>query len=133
VFFHTNGFKTGAGQYQGAWRMALHPITAGSLELLAAARRGVEAAWRDGYAYTKAGIMLDDLIAAELRPRTLFEGDTDRRDRLMTALDEVNGKFGKFTAVPAAQGFRRDWKMRAENRSPAWTTRIDEVPLVRAD
>jgi len=51
----------------------------------------------------------------------------------MTALDEVNGKFGKFAAVRAAQGFRRDWKMRAENRSPAWATRIDEVPLVRAD
>lgn len=133
VFFHTNRFKTGAGQYQGARRMALHPMTADSLELLAAARRGVEAAWRNGYAYTKAGIMVDDLVTAELRPRTLFEGDVERRDRLMTALDEVNGRFGQFTAVPAAQGFRRDWKMRAENRSPAWTTRIDEVPLVRAD
>ncbi len=133
VFFHTNRFKTGAGQYQGARRVTLHPMTADSLELLAAARRGVEAAWRDGYAYTKAGIMLDDLVAAELRPRTLFEGDVDRRERLMTALDEVNGRFGKFTAVPAAQGFRRDWKMRAENKSPAWTTSIDEVPLVRAD
>ena len=132
VFFHTNRFKPGAGQYQGMRRMTLHPMTADSLELLAAARRGVEAAWRDGYAYTKAGIMLDDLVAAELRPRTLFEGDVERRDRLMTALDEVNGRFGKFTAVPAAQGFRRDWKMRAENRSPAWTTRIDEVPVVIA-
>ncbi|MES3057385.1 Y-family DNA polymerase [Sphingomonas faeni] len=40
VFFHTNRFKTGAGQYQGARRMALHPMTADSLELLAAARRG---------------------------------------------------------------------------------------------
>ena len=130
VFFHTNRFKKDAGQYQGMRRIALYPMTADSLELLAAARRGVEGAWRDGFSYTKAGIMLDDLIAAELRPRTLFEDDGGRRERLMSAMDEVNSRFGRFTAVPAAQGFKRDWKMRAENRSPAWTTRIDEVPVV---
>ncbi|WP_296221295.1 DUF4113 domain-containing protein, partial [uncultured Sphingomonas sp.] len=132
VFFHTNPHKRDRPQHHGTRRVTLHPMTADSLELLAAARRGVEAAWRDGYAYTKAGVMLDDLIAADLRPRTLFEGDVERRDRLMTALDEVNSKFGRFTAVPAAQGFRREWKMRAESRSPAWTTRIDEVPVVNA-
>ncbi|MBB4050142.1 DNA polymerase V [Sphingomonas zeae] len=132
VFFQTNRFRSDARQYQALRRMTLHPMTADSLELLAAARRGAEAAWRDGFAYTKAGIMLDDLVSADLRPRTLFEGNVERRDRLMTALDEVNGRFGKFTAVPAAQGFRREWRMRAENRSPAWTTRIEEVPVVQA-
>ena len=85
----------------------------------------------DGYGYTKAGIMFDDLIAAELRPRTLFEGDTEKRTRLMGALDDINDRFGRFTAVPAAQGFKCEWKMRAESRSPAWTTRLDEVPVVR--
>ena len=76
--------------------------------------------------------MLDDLIAAGLRPRTLFEGDTEKRTRLMGALDDINGRFGRFTAVPAAQGFKREWKIRAENRPPAWATRLDEVPVVRA-
>lgn len=51
--------------------------------------------------------MLDDLIAAELRPRTLIEGGTEKRTKLMSALDEINGKFGRSTAVPAAQGFKR--------------------------
>ena len=74
--------------------------------------------------------MLDDLVAAGSRPRTLFEGDVDRRTRLMTALDEVNGRFGRFTAVPAAQGFKREWQARSDSRSPAWTTRIDEVPVI---
>lgn len=132
VFFHTNPHRRDRPQHHGARRLTLSPMTADSLELLAAARRGVEAAWRDGHAYTKAGILLDDLVAAERRPRTLFEGDPDRRARLMTALDEVNGRFGRFTAVPAAQGFTRDWKMRAEAKSPAWTTRIEEIPVVVA-
>lgn len=132
VFFHTNPHKRDRPQYHGTRRLTLHPMSDDSLELLAVARRGVEAAWREGFAYTKAGIMLDDLVAAELRPRSLFEGDVDRRSRLMTALDEVNGRFGRFTAVPAAQGFTREWRMRADARSPAWTTRITEVPVVLA-
>lgn len=77
-------------------------------------------------------IMLDDLIAADLRPKTLFEGDTEKRVHLMRALDDINGRFGRLPAVPAAQGFKREWKMRAESRSPAWTTRLNEVPVVMA-
>jgi DNA polymerase V len=74
--------------------------------------------------------MLDDLVAADLRPKTLFEGDVDRRARLIAALDEVNGRFGRFTAVPAAQAFKRGWQARSDSRSPAWTTRIDQVPVI---
>lgn len=76
--------------------------------------------------------MLDDLMAAERRPLTLFEGDREKRARRMQAMDEVNGRFGKFTAVPAAQGFKRSWSGRSENRSPAYTTRLADVPMVRA-
>jgi DNA polymerase V len=77
---------------------------------------------------------LEELIAAELRPRTLFEDDagTERRERLMEALDTVNGRFGKMTAVPAITGFKRQWRARADMKSPAYTTRIAEVPIVKA-
>jgi hypothetical protein len=52
-------------------------MTNDSLELIAAARRGAERVWRDGHAYTKAGTMLDDLAAADMRPRTRFDEDRD--------------------------------------------------------
>jgi DNA polymerase V len=132
VFFHTNRFKPDRPQYGASRLVTLHPMTNDSLELIAAARRGAQHGWRDGYAITKAGVMLDDLVPQDLRPRTLFEGDTDKRDRLMTALDDINGRFGTFAVVPGTQGYRREWKMRADNKSPAWTTRIAEVPSVRA-
>lgn len=132
VFFHTNRHRPDRPQYSATRTLALHPMSNDSLELIDAARRGAEHAWRDGFGITKAGIMLDDLIAAELRPRTLFEGDAERRGRLMAALDEINGRFGRFSAVTASQGFKRDWKARSEMKSPAYTTRLAEVPTVRA-
>lgn len=109
-------------------------MTSDGLELLALARQLAERRWRrDGaYAYIKAGIMLDDLVREEDRPRTLFEGNQDKRARLMSAIDTINSKHGRWTAVPAVQGFKREWKMRAENRSPAYTTRIEDAPVVHA-
>ena len=132
AFFHTNRHKPDRPQYGGSRTVTLHPMTSDSLELIAAARRGATKAWRDGYAYTKAGIMLDDLLPEDERPRTLFEDDTTKRDRLMSALDGINGRFGPCTAVTASQGFKREWKMRSELRSPAWTTNLADVPTVRA-
>jgi DNA polymerase V len=107
AFFHTTRHKRERPQYAGSRTVTLHPMTNDSLELLAAARRGAERVWRDGHAYTKAGTMLDDLAAADMRPRTRFDEDGDQRARLMGALDEINGRFGKWTAVTASQGFRR--------------------------
>jgi nucleotidyltransferase/DNA polymerase involved in DNA repair len=132
AFFHTNRNRPDRPQYGGSRTVALHPMSSDSFDLIAAARRAAEKAWRDGYAYTKAGILLDDLLPEAERPRTLFEADTAKRDRLMGALDAINGKFGTWTAVTATQGFKQEWKLRSELRSPAWTTRIADVPTVRA-
>ena len=132
AFFHTNRNRPDRPQYGGSRTFVLHPMSSDSFELIAAARRAAEKAWRDGYAYAKAGILLDDLLPEAERPRTLFEADTAKRDRLMGALDAINGKFGSWTAVTATQGFKREWKLRSEMRSLAWTTRIADVPTVRA-
>ncbi|WP_159832401.1 Y-family DNA polymerase [Novosphingobium sp. TCA1] len=131
VFFHTNRFKDNAAQYGASRMLTLHPMTNDTLELLQAARKGAERGWKEGFAYTKAGIMVEDLIAADARPRTLFEAGDDRRDRLMGALDAINGKFGKMTALTATQGFKREWRTKADLKSPAYTTRISDVPVVR--
>lgn len=132
VFFHTNRHKPDRPQHSASRTVSLHPMTADSFELVGAVRRIVERAWREGFAYTKAGVMLEELVAACYRPRTLFEDIEagERQQRLLGALDEINGRFGRFTAVPAVQGFKREWKLKAEMKSPAWTTRIEEVPKV---
>jgi DNA polymerase V len=109
-------------------------MSSDTLEIVAAAKSCALAAWpkieNQTYSFTKAGIMLDDLLPMEDRPRTLF--DTPQRSpALMTALDAVNNRFGKKTMVLASEGMSRSWQLRANHRSPRYTTRISDLPVVR--
>ena len=79
-------------------------------------------------------MLLDDLMAEADRPRTLFdvaEEDKGRSPAVMRALDAVNARFGKKTMVLGSEGTTRAWEMRAEHRSPRYTTRISDLPVVR--
>ncbi len=50
----------------------------------------------------------------------------------MAALDRVNAKHGRGTLFPAAMGIERGWKLWAAHHLPRYTTRLDELPRVRA-
>ena len=76
VFFHTNRHRPDRPQYAGSRTTRLAPMSSDTLDLVAAARRCAQAAWPKsgavGYAFTKAGVLLDDLLPIEDRPRTLI-------------------------------------------------------------
>jgi DNA polymerase V len=131
AFLHTNPHQPGP-RYHGARSTRLVPMSDDTRALVAAARRCIEAAWRDGFAYTKAGVILDDLRRREDAPRSLFEAPDPRAAALMAAMDEVNARYGRHTVFPAAMGIQRPWKQRAEHRSPRYTTRLSELPVLRA-
>jgi len=62
----------------------------------------------------------------------LFEEGLEKRQQLMAALDAINGRFGRFTAVPALQGSKREWRMHADMKSPAHTTRSGRASVSNA-
>jgi len=134
VFFHTNRHRSDRPQYAGSRSTRLMPMSSDTLELVAAAKRCTMAAWpkvdAQTYGFTKAGIMLDDLLPLKDRPRTLFDVPTGSPE-LMTALDAVNTRFGKKTLVLGSEGMSRSWRLRANDRSPRYTTRLAELPSVR--
>ncbi len=74
--------------------------------------------------------MLDDLIAADKAPAMLFEIERPRDARLMSALDAVNDRWGKKTLLLGSEGFKRDFEAKAMMRSPRYTTRLSELPIV---
>ncbi len=134
AFFHTSQFRDDGPRHHGQRSTRLVPMTADTRELIGAALRCVEAAWRGerGCRYVKAGVLLDDLCRPEDAPPALFEARSPKSGALMAAMDRVNAKHGRGTLFPAAAGIERGWKLRAAQRSPRYTTRLDELPRVRA-
>jgi DNA polymerase V len=110
--------------------------SADTLDLINAARRGARAVFREGYAYAKAGIIMDDLIPAGNGTRPLFDArDREKSGRLMSVLDAINEKFGHGALMPAATGIKkREWEAKLiDRRSPRYTTRLDELPHAAAN
>ena len=104
--------------------------------MLEAALRIVDRIYRQGPAYAKAGVMLYDLAPRSRRQGSLFDAvEADvRREELMTAMDNVNRRYGRgmlrFGAEGPPQG-QADWHMRQERRSPRMTTDWNELPKAR--
>lgn len=134
VFFHTNRHRQDRPQYAGSRTTRLIPMSNDTLQLVAAAKRCALAAWpkveAERYAFAKAGVMLDDLLPVEDRPKTLFDAPP-RDPALMMALDAVNRRFGKKTMILGSEGVSQSWQMRVEHRSPRYTTRLSDLPVVR--
>jgi DNA polymerase V len=134
VIFHTNKHRQNRPQWSAARSTKLTPMSSDTFDLVDAARRCARSGWpKDGrtYGFTKAGVMLDDLLPVEDRPRTLFDAMRPKSADLMRALDAVNDRHGKKTLVLASEGMTRPWALRADHRSPRYTTRIEDLPVVR--
>ena len=113
--------------------------------LVGAAVRGIQSFYEPGYRLSKAGVMLLDLAPSSLEQGDLLEGLASGAGRpardprgsgLMEAVDRLNGRFGKGAVHLGSTGFadqdEAGWRMRQERRTPRYTTRIGEIPLVRA-
>lgn len=134
VFFHTSRFRTNTPQHRAGRRVNFTPMTADTRDLVRGALRAADAAWMgdDRFAYVKSGVMLDDLIAADLAPKTLFDQTDPSSEQLMGALDAVNSRHGRHTLRFASEAAASGWQRKAAARSPRYTTRLSELPRARA-
>ena len=136
VFVNTNLFKPNEPRYQAGLAVPLLVPTSDTLALVNAAIGGLEQIYRPGYRYQKAGVMLLELDSARSRQFLLFdepEADAaERRKHLMKTLDEVNRRMGKGALRLAGEGLQQRWKVRSDYKSPCYTTRWDELPVVSA-
>lgn len=131
VFFHTSRFSDGPARSVSAVAHMVEP-TSDTLALVEGASRTTRRLWQGGYRYAKAGVICDNLVRPGEAPRTLIDVTDPRRTALMEALDAVNGRFGRGSLVIARAGLAKPWALKAEMRSPAYTTRLSEVPVLVA-
>jgi DNA polymerase V len=115
----------------GAVRLPL--ATALTNELVKAALELVRSLFEAGKTYKKAGVILSDIV-----PETVIQGnlfaqapDNTKARALMEAIDNINFSMRGDILKFAASGTTRNWKMRQEMRSPCYTTRWEELPLLK--
>lgn len=133
VFFHTSPHDSGPARSVST-TVDFPEASNDTLVLIRAAKWGVRRIWKSGYRYAKAGLMTVDLVPLEASQRALIGAlDRDKAERLMAALDACNAKHGRgavFSAASGAERQKRAWVTRFDMRSPRYTTRIEEVPVV---
>lgn len=131
VFMRTSGFGR-EPQYADAATTQLPEATADTRDILAVARRLIDAIWRAGYRYTKAGVILAEFSPIGTGQRDLFTtaGRGRNSEALMATLDAIN-QSGHGQVRFASQGIQRPWAMQRAQLSPQYTTRWRDLPDIR--
>ena len=134
VFIHTNPHATNQPQYYNQVLIELSVPTNDSSELINTALKGLKSIFKEGYRYKKAGVIVSDIVPERPLQGDLFDTrDREKYRRVMMVMDSLNASYGKQKVKIAAQGFDRKWKLKNEKLSPCYTTKLDDVLLVKAE
>ena len=133
TFVKTSPFALNEPYYGNSASVKLLTPTQDSRDIIAAATRSLDAIWKDGRRYQKAGVMLGDFFSQGIAQLNLFDDNAPRRgsEKLMEVLDYLNAKEGKGALYFAGQGIQQQWAMKREMLSPRYTTRYEDLLQVK--
>lgn len=132
VFLLTNRHRDDLAQYHQHIVVKLPYATNSSIEIARFATMGLKQIYEPGYQYKRAGVVVMDIVPERPLQMTLFESSNPRHQPLMKALDYINNAVGYRKVRLASQDQVRTWKMRQERLSPRYTTRLDEIIVVKS-
>lgn len=132
AFIRTSPFDRNEPYYGNAATGRFFQSTSDTRQLAGMATSLFERIWKEGHRYAKAGVMLGDFTPEQQMQYPLFcqPEDTDTSDRLMLAIDNINNTgIGKIWF--GGQRPKKDWYMKQDLKSPAYTTSWVSLPVVR--
>jgi len=132
VFLATDFFKE-EPKYFNFSTFRLPTATASTTDLIGYAHKSLEKIFRKGYQYKRAGVMLTGIVPENQIQYNLFEPKplNRRRETLTKVIDKINLELGTDTIQYAAEGINKPWRMRQAKRTKRFTTKWDEIPLVK--
>jgi DNA polymerase V len=132
VFIRTSPFKDNEPQYSNSASGELLIPSCDTRDFIELANHLLKRIWKDGFRYAKAGVMLSDFYDPSMFQPGLFDDVSTRSNsqQLMSVLDTIN-QSGAGKVFFAGQGTKKDWSMKREHLSPAYTTRWDQLPRVK--
>lgn len=136
VFFLTSPFKENEPRHAAEPVTELTLPTSDTMRLVEVACRLVEAHWRPGFRYCKAGAFVTDLVPEGSCSVTgsLFDLPDEERDetrrRLMDCLDDLTRRFGKGVWKVGSSELADGWQMKRDRLTPAYLTRWADILTV---
>ncbi|POP47363.1 DNA polymerase V subunit UmuC [Superficieibacter electus] len=133
VFIKTSPFDPYPARYDNSASLRINVPTQDTRDIIEAAVTCLDAIWREGHRYQKAGVMLSDFFSQGVAQLNLFDSNIPRLNSevLMQTLDKLNKKQGRGTLFFAGQGIEQPWQMKREMLSPRYTTRFSDLLRVR--
>ena len=132
TFIRSNRFNTKIKQIYASRSLELIHPTDDTRIIIKSANRILEKIYANGYQYAKAGILLSDFTDSYGYQMSLFDRKRDEKSasKLMETIDYINlmeiAKVGF-----GNQGYQNTWKMKREIKSQRYTTKIDEIPIIK--
>lgn len=136
VWLETNRFRPQTPQYHPCAGVRLHNPTDDVADLTFTASMVLARIFKPGFRYTKAGVILEELVDQDHVQGSLFGAAeaSPRRQALMATLDRIQARFGRSEVGVGHAGVKADkvWTMRRGRLSPCYTTDWDQLLVVEA-
>lgn len=132
VYVRTGLFNPNEPRYSNSASLRLDYPTDDTRVLLNAAGRLLQAIWKDGYRYAKAGITLSDFYDRGVIQPDLFTQQVINPNsaRLMQVVDRINQQ-QRGKVFFASQGTGKAWAMNRNHLSPGYTTSWAQLRAVQ--
>lgn len=137
VAITTPRFQRNLPQYSNQLTLPLIYPSNNTILLSKMANHALQTIWKSGYRYQKASVTLSHIKPKHALQIDLFVPDSAyssnrKSECLMHTVDILNKKMGKQTIQLASSGLRnKQWKMNRRLMSPRYTTRWEELLLVK--
>ena len=132
VFVRTSPFQNRYGFYSNSKTIDFPIATNNSIEIVKSALNALEAIFKNGYRYQKAGVMLSRLSEFS-NNKNLFSSEKDEKiNSLMKSIDNTNYRYGRSTLSLASAGVHKRWNMRREYSSKIDTADFYSLPMIKA-
>ena len=134
VFIETNRFKKHLPQYYNSTTIEVATPTDYTLDLINLSKKGLDKIYKSGYEFKRAGIILCGILPRESKQVGLFDNTEviSKKDSIIQVADSINKKFGREKIRSCAFGHNKSWVMRRSFKSPDYTTKWNELPVIKA-
>ena len=129
VFLRTNPFDRNR-YYSNSSTTTLSYPTYDTVQIVKTALQLTKIIFRENYKYKKAGVLLSGFYEKGTETKDLFSEARYRSPKLMSAVDQINERYGSDTIQIATECQVGKWKQKRKNCTQSYTTQLDNVLLI---